>query len=290
MEIPYDKVRSPQESECGCAVFATDFAADMSSIASENVYGLLTRHGPTLKTIQNLSLASDQAGIQPLIGEFVKRVGLQHFGFAFQRKSQPIALPSTTAFLDFPAEWRSRYQTLSTASAASNDPVIRHVTQSGIPTPWDCRGKVMLTAPAIARSARDLLGSAGEHGLKAGVTIPMIAPRFNWGFLVVTTGETSYAADMVTRLPLITLFAHVLLAVVARQNVSEQPRAQVLTKRQKEVLKWCAVGKTSWEISQILHVSRSTVEFHLAQAGKQLKTFGRRATCLEALRQGLIEL
>jgi DNA-binding CsgD family transcriptional regulator len=50
------------------------------------------------------------------------------------------------------------------------------------------------------------------------------------------------------------------------------------------------MGKTSWEIAQILRISKSTVEFHLAHAGKQLNTFGRWSTCLEALRRGLIDI
>jgi len=36
-----------------------------------------------------------------------------------------------------------------------------------------------------------------------------------------------------------------------------------LSIRQKECIYWCSQGKTSWEISQILNISKQTVDFHL---------------------------
>lgn len=37
----------------------------------------------------------------------------------------------------------------------------------------------------------------------------------------------------------------------------------VLTSREKEVLQWCAIGKTSWEISVICNCSEANVNFHM---------------------------
>lgn len=36
-----------------------------------------------------------------------------------------------------------------------------------------------------------------------------------------------------------------------------------LSKREEEILRWVAAGKTNWEISVILHVSLNTIKFHL---------------------------
>ena len=36
----------------------------------------------------------------------------------------------------------------------------------------------------------------------------------------------------------------------------------MLSKREKEVLRWIAEGKTAWEISVILNISERTVSFH----------------------------
>lgn len=39
--------------------------------------------------------------------------------------------------------------------------------------------------------------------------------------------------------------------------------AYILSKREEEILRWVAAGKTNWEISVILKVSLNTVKFHL---------------------------
>ncbi|HAP42334.1 MAG TPA: hypothetical protein DCQ94_21665 [Nitrospira sp.] len=39
--------------------------------------------------------------------------------------------------------------------------------------------------------------------------------------------------------------------------------ATLLSKREEEILRWVAAGKTNWEISVILKVSLNTVKFHL---------------------------
>ena len=40
-------------------------------------------------------------------------------------------------------------------------------------------------------------------------------------------------------------------------------QAAVLSKREEEILRWVAAGKTNWEISVILNVSLNTIKFHL---------------------------
>lgn len=62
-----------------------------------------------------------------------------------------------------------------------------------------------------------------------------------------------------------------------------------LSPREREVLQWCAQGKTSWEIARILGISERTVNFHVYQAADKLGTRGRRATCLNAYILGLIK-
>ena len=66
-------------------------------------------------------------------------------------------------------------------------------------------------------------------------------------------------------------------------------RRPTLSPREREVLQWCAQGKTSWEISQILGITERTVNFHVYQAAEKLGTRGRRATCLSAYVLGLIK-
>lgn len=44
---------------------------------------------------------------------------------------------------------------------------------------------------------------------------------------------------------------------------------QPLTRREKEVLKWCASGKSHWEISMLMSISERTVKFHMSNIFKK---------------------
>jgi LuxR family quorum sensing-dependent transcriptional regulator len=68
------------------------------------------------------------------------------------------------------------------------------------------------------------------------------------------------------------------------------PKLQILTKREREVLQWTAVGKTAWEISQILHIAEQTVVSHVKSAAEKLDTPNRIATVVAALRRREIAL
>ena len=64
---------------------------------------------------------------------------------------------------------------------------------------------------------------------------------------------------------------------------------EVLSDREKECLNWTALGKSSWSIGQILGISESTVNFHIKNVMKKLKTHSRTAAAVKAMSLGLIE-
>jgi len=63
-----------------------------------------------------------------------------------------------------------------------------------------------------------------------------------------------------------------------------------LTLREKVVLQWSALGKTSWEIAHILECSESAVNFHFCNIRRKFGVTSRSAALLKAVSQGLIEL
>ncbi|CUX47966.1 regulatory protein LuxR [Agrobacterium tumefaciens str. Cherry 2E-2-2] len=63
-----------------------------------------------------------------------------------------------------------------------------------------------------------------------------------------------------------------------------------LTSREKEVLFWVANGKTAWETSIILNISKSTVVSHLRNSRDKLETVNVVQTIVEAMRRSEIRL
>lgn len=61
-----------------------------------------------------------------------------------------------------------------------------------------------------------------------------------------------------------------------------------LTARELECLQWSAIGKSSWEISTILNISESAVNFHMANIRSKFDVTSRRQAVVQAIRFGLI--
>jgi len=53
-------------------------------------------------------------------------------------------------------------------------------------------------------------------------------------------------------------------------------------------LHWVSVGKTSWEISTILHLSKSTIDIMVNRAQQKLNAVTRTQAVVNALRAGEI--
>lgn len=61
-----------------------------------------------------------------------------------------------------------------------------------------------------------------------------------------------------------------------------------LTPRERQVLLWCAYGKSSWEIGQILECKESTVNFHVANILRKFDVPTRVAAVIRAIRYGML--
>ena len=62
----------------------------------------------------------------------------------------------------------------------------------------------------------------------------------------------------------------------------------VLSAREIEVLRWTSDGKTSYEVSEIMHISERTVNFHVNNAVEKLGTNNKTAAVVKAVILGLI--
>jgi DNA-binding CsgD family transcriptional regulator len=75
-------------------------------------------------------------------------------------------------------------------------------------------------------------------------------------------------------------------AVVA--PVPATARDHLLTLREREVLWWAAQGKSAWEIGEILHIAKRTVDEHTQKAIRKLGAANRTQAVAIALREGVI--
>ena len=64
----------------------------------------------------------------------------------------------------------------------------------------------------------------------------------------------------------------------------------MLTAREAEVLTWVARGKSAWEIGEILHIAKRTVDEHVQTAVRKLGAVNRTHAVAIAVRDGIISL
>ena len=79
-----------------------------------------------------------------------------------------------------------------------------------------------------------------------------------------------------------------LLALLRVEDEMVMPREMKFSKRELEILKWTAEGKTSAEISMILSISENTVNFHQKNMQKKFSAPNKTQIACYAAAIGLI--
>ncbi|WP_187775636.1 LuxR family transcriptional regulator [Luteimonas suaedae] len=236
----------------------------------------------SVNTLQELR--SETAG-------FARRLGFDHHGYAvkFQDGDGP-GEAAYHAFHDYRNEWGRSYEALRDPQVAALDARVG-LARCGLPAAsWNRRGQFAYAPPRpLFRRAHQQVRAAGDFGISAGVTIPCFLRGTDWAFMTFSTDGTQ---DLRELDPLVGPSVHFVSALqVAVDRLLRRPAPHPkLSRREREVLRWSAIGKTSWEISLILGISERTVNFHVQGACRKLQAQGRRAACARAVALGLISL
>lgn len=184
----------------------------------------------------------------------------------------PGAVRARFYFGNWPPEWMAIY----TAEVLAADPLLGEARRRLAPFTW-------AELQAEGGLAPEML-AAFETGRKAG-----------WfdGFAVPIHGPAGYVAlvSYAGRDLALTACDRALLRSVAHV-AHDHGRAlafqtggspdQPLTRREEQVMRWVASGKSDWEIGRILGISESTAHFHVERAKRKLQV-GSRAEAVAAL-------
>jgi DNA-binding CsgD family transcriptional regulator len=235
------------------------------------------RHADTLVDLQSVSR------------RYTSQIGFEACGFAIH-----VGAAGTRAgyryFQNFQEPWGShRYERIYASDAADRDPIVAHVLAGMPPTSFNCNGVVTHSKTEFVTRSAKLMERARDFGICSGVLAPLNTTHRSWSFMLATSADNLNVRDALDKMPDFHLFAHYVHSA-ARVLLEPQKALPPLSARELEVLRWAAVGKTSWEMGHILGIAESTINFHLAAAAAKLQVRGRRAACSKAVLLGLIEL
>jgi LuxR family quorum sensing-dependent transcriptional regulator len=180
----------------------------------------------------------------------------------------------------WPDEWFERY---NSAGHYRHDPCVARCRQTVDPFLWRDIDVVALNGPAEV-----VMGEAAEFGLRQGICIPLHVP-------LLPPITVTAAGDVVDPSPIarqsVSVLSRSALSAILRIVDRPAPAPESgLSRREAEILKWAAAGKTAWEISVILSVSQHTVLTHVRNAKQKLSATNIVQAVVEGLRRHEIEL
>jgi DNA-binding CsgD family transcriptional regulator len=184
---------------------------------------------------------------------------------------------------NYPDDWMSHYMQ---NDYVQSDPVIMWGQNSYKEFRWD----------DIARSEylndeqRRIMHEVNEAGLKDGVGIPLHGPRGEFAGVGMASSDpgVNNNKDALAKLRLLTEQFHVCYCDLSSEE--ENVAIPVLTPREREMLQWWAIGKTTEEIAIILNCSQSNVRWHIRTIYQKLDANTKILAVTKAIRMGIIAL
>lgn len=221
--------------------------------------------------------AREHRDVDALLSDLRRRIGyfgMEHVMMAVLPTSEP-NVRDLVMLNGWPPDW---YERFVSQKYYLSDAVTRFAARTTQPFMWH-----RVPQPfSESCKARQIAGEAAEFGMRNGFLIPFPTSR-GWQSCI------SFGASHVDAISDADEAALVLLGYVANKTIKsllgEPESAGKLSEREREVVKWFASGKTSWEISEILSIAESTVNKHLGNARAKLDVINSTQLVAEAIRR-----
>ena len=182
----------------------------------------------------------------------------------------------------FPDAWRERYDENNYIDI---DPTVTHCFTQTTPLRWT---DIRVDNTVAGKAVGNMMEEANSFGLKDGVSVPVHGPGAECGMMSFVS-DSHVDANPVNE-SLMKLAAQTIHVKIKAISVEKSVEEKTLTTRESACLRLTAAGKTSWEVSQILGVSESTVIFHLKNAIKKMGVCNRAQAVAKAVSLAKIKL
>lgn len=227
-----------------------------------------------------MSRFQEMTAAQDVYSELQRQTQLLEFDYfsLCVRHPVPFTRPKISVETTYPKAWMQHYQA---ENYFAIDPVLKAENFIQGHLPWNDR---------LFQDAMVLWDAARDHGLRKGISQCLMLPNHALGFLSVS--RTSLFGKMrsedETELRLQTLVQLSLLALTRLEDQMVLTPEMRFSKREREILKWTAEGKTSAEIAMILSISENTVNFHQKNMQKKFNAPNKTQIACYAAATGMI--
>src|SRR5207248_1410912 len=143
------------------------------------------------------------------------------------------------------------------------DPIARQCRHSAEPFEWNGAPYAQKRDPRVL----EVLDAAAQFRMCCGFVVPARGPGCYQAAASMAGADVELPPGSKPALHLMALYA---FHRVRRLVGVAGPRKSALSPREREVLVWAAHGKSAWEIGEILHIIRRTVNEHTQSACRRL--------------------
>lgn len=183
--------------------------------------------------------------------------------------------------VSYPEQWLSEYVKHQYATV---DPVLLAHMRSFSTQIWSDT-----FSETSGKREKQFIDHAKSFGLENGVTTGSMDARRGCGSFFSFAGRSSPNDVRYTGI-LEYLSGHLHRALVKSATSVAMNRVNGLSPRELSVLNWMKMGKTNWEISQILGVTERTVRFHVESIFNKLDVTSRTQAVALAMENGLLSV
>ncbi|MEM1375897.1 MAG: LuxR family transcriptional regulator [Pseudomonadota bacterium] len=218
--------------------------------------------------------------LETAIFELRDRLGVKHLVYHAARfGAKPVEDPFVR--LTYPAEWVHRYLTRNYLRV---DPVIREGFQRSLPFNWAEVGPANQAEVEFFKDALTYdIGSVGfsiplrdKFGRRALLSLASDMDHYGW-------------AEICQKNRRLWIDAGNILHQMAAEEMATGTALPPLSPREREVLYWCAQGKTAAEIGLILNLATYTVSTYLRSARYKTNSVSITQAVYKAQNEGIIE-
>lgn len=237
-----------------------------------------------MKQIERFAALLDSPSEQTWLNSIIQlgnELGFELIQISLARKP-PQILDEVFLRGNIPVQWLEIY---ARHQLIRIDPTVSHCVMHSTPLLWR-------PALFVSTAQKNLCEEAASFGLRSGITLPFHGVNGELGMLCLaknTRPSTRSLSEILRQSPALALMRDFAFeAGLQFQKPALPQQAPLLTQREIECLKWCATGKSSWEIAQILGCSERTINFHFGNLRRKFHCTTRSQVVVKAIHYGLL--
>ncbi|POF40371.1 LuxR family transcriptional regulator [Pseudomonas laurylsulfativorans] len=210
---------------------------------------------------------------------FARNLGYKFCGFSITSSSVGVDA-NPVSLNNFPPEWTIQYEK---NNATQVDPIVAHCNQSMLPVVWteELFSKTPWLWQLLQQQGLQHGWSQAIHDEETGLNSILSLARSHCPISAYELYENLGFSVFISR------HLHA-LALRMQPKKPVRPQTPPLSRRELEVLKLSADGKTAYEVSRILSLSERTINFHVRRSIEKLGVNNKIAAVIAAARSGAI--